>query len=391
MRLVSRMITVLILTILVTGCDKRSIDVTQNVNDNRGTPTAPSALPPTAPAGEPSGFLTVTPLTGAVGPRVFQYECYNSTTNTADGDLPEWKGSKQLRDSVTIDLKTPGTYTVRNLCANGTKVVPTTPVTVVVTSGGGSGGGGGGGGGGTTPAPQIQPPTCRITANVTSVNANTSVILTTVTQNTTSIRAVLGNWPATIPINGPVSVVPPVGSTPYQVSCKGDGGEVLSNTITLSATTQVQIPNCPTTGDYTPAGGTVYVNRNTTLTFNPGGSWPNNCQVIYYTNKPDVLKVLGADAVYQVCDTGGSNCVWYYAGLHATLTGVFSGSGNVCSAVISIGSDDKWRFAPNGEKCHAWTSTNPPASITTQSVDTQGADPAPRVHDDPRVSQTRIN
>src|SRR4051812_11633734 len=119
MRILSRMITAITMTILVIGCDRPPIEVTQTVNDNRGAPTAPTVLPPTTPAGEPSGFLTVTPLTGTVGPRVFQYECFNSTTNTADGDLPEWKGSKQLRDSVTIDLKTPGTYTVRNLCANG--------------------------------------------------------------------------------------------------------------------------------------------------------------------------------------------------------------------------------------------------------------------------------
>ena len=284
----------------------------------------------------------------------------------------DFTGSKPLTGSQSVSPAAITSYTI--VCANNAGATVTRNATLTVTQ--------------VPPALSVSPnflqfqlggAGCTATGSRTfAVSSNQSVSLSV---NTTYATLSVSSLPAGQ--NQQVSVSP--GNTAGVASVTvTSGGE--TKTVTLQFDACVSQPACPTTGiNYSPPGGTAYVNRNTTVSLNPISPWPSNCQVIWGTNKPSVLKVLGADAVYQICDASGNNCTWYYAGKNAVITGVYPGTADITAQVITIGTDGKWRIVSGGSVSHTWTVTNPPsAGLLAEDMS------LPRYHDLGYVSQVII-
>ena len=187
-----------------------------------------------------------------------------------------------------------------------------------------------------------------------TISANNSITITSA--NTAMVTVNVSSLPAG---NNQQVLVTAVGTAAgvTQVVVTAGG---LTQTVAIRLNACAVQPTCPTSGiSYSPPGGTAYVGRNTSVAASTPSPWPSNCQLIWGTNKPSVIKVLGADAVYQICDASGGNCTWYYAGRNAVITGVYPGVANITAQVITIGTDGKWRLVAGGSVSHPWTVINP--------------------------------
>ena len=288
----------------------------------------------------------------------------DSCTGGASPISGEWNGGKPVQYDQRVSPTSTTLYNVT--CRNATQEVTKTAMVTVVN---------------TPPPPPVNPPSCAV---INSTGGN--VLINSVAQFSASGGDGNYSWSAAggSPSSGGgasfSTTYTSVGTKTVTLTSAGLTGQCQ---VTIVAPPPPPQQTCPTGGiNYMPPGGTAYVNRNTSVSAQTPSPWPSYCQIVYYTDRPSILQVLGADAVYQVCDASGNSCVWYYAGRNGVIRGVSPGTAKIFVAVIQIGSDDKWRLVPGGVASHDWTVVNPPPGTLAP-----GNDPMPKVYGDPRVSQ----
>lgn len=193
-----------------------------------------------------------------------------------------------------------------------------------------------------------------------------------------------------------VSTLPAGNNQQVVVTPQGSAAGVTYITITAGGRTEtvaLQFNACQaqavcsvTSIDYTPRGGTLGVNQNVQLTAVTSSSWPSNCMLVWLTDRNSTLKILGADSVTQICNSNGSNCVWYYSGLRGTISGVAPGSAQGIARVIS-NNGSSWSMT-GVEKGYTWTVVQ-----TLQALGLRWPDPPPplvtdKTYPDRKICQT---
>lgn len=187
----------------------------------------------------------------------------NATSVTASGG---WSGEKALSGNQSVSPSSTTTYTITCTGPGGTRQAT---ATVSVN---------------TPPAAPI----CSISANPSSIaQGGTSTLAWTSGGGTVRLDK---SWTDNTSLNGSSQVVLESTRT-FTVTCFNSAGQSATSSVTVTVTG----PACPTTNDYTPAGGAIAVGQSITLTATDA-----RCDPFWGVDKPSLGSIVGSDKVVVI-------------------------------------------------------------------------------------------
>lgn len=211
-------------------------------------------------------------------------------------------------------------------------------------------------------APVVQQMTCDVSPTSVTVNSGQSTTLNWTILNASSGARTGGSsstgtsaWDGNGTSSGSVTIQP-TASTQLHLNCTNTTGQSINRQVTITVNNVSSPASCPSVTHSVVNNGTIGVNQNLTLTAQYNGTWPSNCQIVWGSERPDIMSANGSGAALEVCNSSGGGCIWWNSGRTATIRGVFAGSTRVFSRVINTsGNNGKWTIVSGSDSFTSWT------------------------------------